>query len=394
MKVLIIDNHRIFPPLTGGPQRIVNLYNNLPKKYNLKYIGLSGYDYINNNKNNLKEKIIPIKKYIVKINDIITKLVTAHTFDVINYLFANINYKFIATIKDNAKRSDILIASHPWCFPFLTNFNKFLVYDAHNCEYLLRIKQLKKKKLGKIVLKIIEKIEKMACEKSNIILTCSKEDKNNFIKLYQLKKDKIYVIPNSINEKKIKVNKRKRKNEIVFIGAYYEPNNEALDFIIKELAPKLKNFKFNIIGSIKIHVEKEYYDKKIPSNVHCWGVVNDKKLNEIYNQSKLAINPMFNGSGFNIKMLDYMQAQLPIITTKVGARGIDLINQEDVIICESKMFATNIIKVNENKKLYNRLRKNGKKIVKKYNAKKVSKKLNEILKNEYINYIKFQTISN
>lgn len=392
MNILIVDNHKITPPLSGGPIRIVNLYNNLSKEHNLQYIGLSGYEKINNKKNNIKETIIPIKKYIVKINDVLTTIVKVHTFDILNYLFANINFKFKKIIKDYAKKSDILIASHPWFFPFLKNFNKFLVYDAHNCEYLLRKTELEKSIIGNFILKLIKKIEKEACNKSNIILACSEEDKNNFIKLYNINKKKIFTIPNCIDDKKIyKINNlKKRKNEkgIIFIGAYFEPNNEALDFIIKELAPQLKDYKFKIVGSIKIHVEKEYVKKKVPKNIQLFGIVNNKKLNEIYNQCDLAINPMFNGSGLNIKMLDYMQVGLPIITTKTGARGLNLTNKKEVIICKKSLFKRKILELTRNKRLYNKLKKNCEKVVKNYNSKKISKKLNKILENEYTNYLK------
>ena len=37
----------------------------------------------------------------------------------------------------------------------------------------------------------------------------------------------------------------------------------------------------------------------------------------------MAINPMFGGSGTNIKMFDFMAAGLPTISTEIGARGIE-----------------------------------------------------------------------
>ena len=38
----------------------------------------------------------------------------------------------------------------------------------------------------------------------------------------------------------------------------------------------------------------------------------------------VAVNPMLTGSGTNLKMLDYMAAGIPVITTRVGARGLDI----------------------------------------------------------------------
>ena len=45
-------------------------------------------------------------------------------------------------------------------------------------------------------------------------------------------------------------------------------------------------------------------------------------LLDLYAAADLAINPVRIGSGTNIKMLDYMAAGLPVVTTDVGARGI------------------------------------------------------------------------
>ena len=43
------------------------------------------------------------------------------------------------------------------------------------------------------------------------------------------------------------------------------------------------------------------------------------------------INPMISGSGTNIKMFDFMAAGLPIITTDIGARGIEELLRESKI---------------------------------------------------------------
>jgi glycosyltransferase involved in cell wall biosynthesis len=50
----------------------------------------------------------------------------------------------------------------------------------------------------------------------------------------------------------------------------------------------------------------------------------DEKTRDLYlAAADLAVNPMFAGSGTNIKMFDFMAAGLPIVSTPIGARGID-----------------------------------------------------------------------
>src|SRR6202040_2644325 len=53
------------------------------------------------------------------------------------------------------------------------------------------------------------------------------------------------------------------------------------------------------------------------------------------------INPMFGGSGTNIKMLDYMAAGLPSVTTAMGARGLETAEQA-FVESSTERFASDI----------------------------------------------------
>jgi glycosyltransferase involved in cell wall biosynthesis len=42
----------------------------------------------------------------------------------------------------------------------------------------------------------------------------------------------------------------------------------------------------------------------------------------------VALNPMRSGTGTNLKMLDYMAAGVPVISTEFGARGLNITDRE------------------------------------------------------------------
>ena len=42
----------------------------------------------------------------------------------------------------------------------------------------------------------------------------------------------------------------------------------------------------------------------------------------------VALNPMFSGSGSNLKMLDYTASGVPVLTTPFGNRGLDFTPQQ------------------------------------------------------------------
>lgn len=63
--------------------------------------------------------------------------------------------------------------------------------------------------------------------------------------------------------------------------------------------------------------------QSLPSNVHITGQIDEKTKQDWLTAVDIGINPMFSGSGTNIKMLEYMVNRLATVTTTIGARGIE-----------------------------------------------------------------------
>ena len=61
-------------------------------------------------------------------------------------------------------------------------------------------------------------------------------------------------------------------------------------------------------------------------NIGFTGITTDEEKELYLSITDIAINPMMTGSGTNLKMLDYMANGIPVISTEVGARGLDIPN--------------------------------------------------------------------
>jgi len=79
-----------------------------------------------------------------------------------------------------------------------------------------------------------------------------------------------------------------------------------------------------------------------PENLCITGWMSDSFKKRVLHASDMALNPMFEGSGSNIKMLEFMAAGLPIISTPRGIRGIDLEPNIDVIVTEGEQMSSAI----------------------------------------------------
>ena len=106
----------------------------------------------------------------------------------------------------------------------------------------------------------------------------------------------------------------------IFVGSAYAPNVQAAEFICKTLAPALPDVAFAICGGVGVELDTETY-AALP-NVRVTGYLDNAEVHKYLAAADVALNPMFSGSGTNIKMFDFMAAGLPIISTPIGARGI------------------------------------------------------------------------
>lgn len=115
----------------------------------------------------------------------------------------------------------------------------------------------------------------------------------------------------------------KRKG-ILFVGNFnHRPNSDAILWFTKEIYPyiieKYPDIILHIVGS---PVFKEI--KEIEStNIKLYGFLGDKDLYFLYKKCRIAIAPLRFGAGVKGKIIEAAYNQIPMITTSIGAEGLD-----------------------------------------------------------------------
>ncbi len=123
-----------------------------------------------------------------------------------------------------------------------------------------------------------------------------------------------------------------KRNGMVFVGGFtHDPNVDAVCFIHDEILPLLKekdpDIRIHIVGS---NAPQSIIDMN-NENLIVHGYVSDEELKEIYKSSKIAFIPLRYGAGVKGKVIEAMVNGLPVITTQIGAEGID--GAEDILQC-------------------------------------------------------------
>jgi glycosyltransferase involved in cell wall biosynthesis len=227
-------------------------------------------------------------------------------------------------------------------------------------------------------------IEKLAVKLSDLVLCVSSDDASLFVNEYATPPSKLKVVPNGTNCQKINAAVRDRtkyglavpNTEVVFHGPYdYPPNTEAIALIENVIAPVVQ----------KAHADVQFViagagtaGRCTHPQIVCLGYVED--IYSLLKSCDIAIAPIISGGGTRLKILDYLGAGLPLIATKKGAEGIDLVSREHALIVNSvnNEFIDALDYLISNEKERKRIGKNGAVLAKEYDWQRIGYRLHRL----------------
>jgi polysaccharide biosynthesis protein PslH len=124
------------------------------------------------------------------------------------------------------------------------------------------------------------------------------------------------------------------------------PNVEALDWFLEKVFPiviqKNKEFILHIGGK---HLPEKYL-KLANNNIIVHPIVEDAK--QFMQQHGICIVPLLSGAGIRVKILEAMSNAVPIVSTTLGASGLDIVHHHDILIADSPEDFANALLQNEN----------------------------------------------
>lgn len=348
-KVAILDMQPIDPPVGGGRLRLLGLYHGLGENIDAKYIGT--YDWPGERYRQhkltptLEEIDIPLSDaHHIAANQLAQEAGGKVVIDLAFSRLCHLSPEYLTKAVEAVDWADVVVFSHPWVFPLIEKHLKstqMIVYDSQNVEGFLRAQLLNKNNLvERELLREVVQAEYHVGQRAQLIFACSQEDIDLFSRIYEWSANKMKVVPNGVMVSKITTPTKEEKtaakqsvglllNRIaaIFIGSNYQPNIEAATFIVKELASSFPEIDFVIAGGVGACITGD-----LPENVVITGFVDDEQKLTWLQAVDFAVNPMFSGSGTNIKMFDFMAAGLPVVTTRTGARGIDVSGRDAMLI--------------------------------------------------------------
>ncbi len=379
MNILQLTNKMPYPPRDGGAIATLNMSKGFANlKHNVTILAMNTSKHYYD-----KEQIPEALKKNINIYDV--KIDTGiNLADALkNFLFSSLPYNAERFISENytvklteilqSDKYDIIQLEGLYLTPYIAEIRKhsnaLIALRAHNIEHEIwgRIAAGQKSPLKKFYYKnIAKRIKKLKTDFINqydVLIPITHRDGAKFDDLGN--KMPTHVVPAGIDTGKL----IPRQSKIVFptlchIGTLdWMPNQEGLIWFLenvwKELSEMHPDLIFNIAGRNAPEWMNKYFRSK---NINFLGEIDDAY--DFIDKNAIMIVPLFSGSGMRVKIIEGMALGKAIITTAVGAEGINAKNGVNIIIEETpEGFVKQINNLLKNKEKIYEIGKNAGKFV-------------------------------
>lgn len=362
--IVILNDFEVSNASAGGEVRMHYIYRYLSNKYKVILLCLNETDRmsITNITQNFCQISVPKtlehmneqrrlnSKYHVSANDIVASYMSVNNEMLVN-IFGNL-----------CSFCHLIILVHPYMAKLVKNNNSIpIIYESYNYETKLKEEILKGHPDFEFLQEKVREIERLACEKSKMIITVADEETEIFRQICPDKK--VFTIKNGVEIKDkeyLNINFDEIRKIFLgypiatFLGSGHIPNVESAQFIINELSPRMPDFYFCIIGSVCDAVS----NLRLPNNVILFGRLKENHKDALMSISNVFLNPVFSGAGSNLKIADAFAKKIPVVSTAFGARGYNIEHKKEVIIADSKEFDVAIRGLYNNKELQKTITEN------------------------------------
>jgi glycosyltransferase involved in cell wall biosynthesis len=164
----------------------------------------------------------------------------------------------------------------------------------------------------------------------------------------------------------------------------WKPNLEAVSYLLKAIWPQI----YTRFPNLSLHIAgREMPEWMVSNNIQ--GLTNHGEIRsstDFMNDHDIMIVPLLSAGGIRVKIIEGMALGKTIISTKIGAEGIDYTDGENIIIANTTEEITDKISyLLTNPEKIKHIGTNAKKFVKSYYDNiKITKKLSTFY-NEVIN---------
>lgn len=176
--------------------------------------------------------------------------------------------------------------------------------------------------------------ELRALRRFDSVWICSAIDRRRMSR--RLGPKRVLVVENVIDTERLAgIDRRQDKPSIIMVGDFnYPPNAEGASFFVLNAWPEIRSAlpetELWLVGK-NTNPRVLAWDGK--DGIHVTGMVDD--VRQYLARATVSVAPLFVGTGTKLKILEALASGIPVVTTRIGAEGIDVTNGVDILLADS-----------------------------------------------------------
>ena len=363
MKILQICHKPPYPLIDGGCIAIKNISEGLIQKFgSIKILTISTlkHPFIENEypKNFIKKSQLEHVFVDTKLNivDAFSNLVTYDSYNISRFFSPDFNALIIKTLK--SATFDVILLESLFTTPYIQTLRSYssakVILRSHNLEHIIwkRLANETQNPAKKIYLNLLS--NQLKNYELNVIndvdgIACiSVEDEKKYKELNC--NIPLACIPFGIDTNNYVPAKKEAKEDDIIkffhLGAMdWKPNLEGVGWLIQNVWPKIMEH----IPNSELHLAgKNMPDWLINGNYK--GIINHQKVDDavgFMNDMDIMLVPLLSAGGIRVKIIEGMALAKPIISTSIGAEGIEhnenlkIANNEDEFLAQALSLVNN-----------------------------------------------------
>ncbi len=395
MKILMLTPYLPYPDSSGGQIRTQNLLKHLKKWHDITLFSLI--------KTPAEEKYIPIleKNFCHKVRVFQRSQKPWTVKNILKTGFSSYPFVVVRNFSEQAKKAidqelrhgdyDLIHAETFYAMPHIPPTNLPVVLVDQTIEYKVYQHYVKNtapfflRPFFNIDVAKIKYWETYYWSAADQVVAVSEDDRHEMQQL--VPGLDVQIVPNGVNLDlfKKKTSWASQQPIVFFLGNFnWMQNTEAAQLLIDQIFPLVKQ----AIPAAKLHIvgqhQPESLMKKATSDIIIKKLAEDDldSIVQANYQASVSASPLRGPGGTRLKILAAMASKLPIVSTAVGVKGLNVIDGQHVIIKNSPQeIADSIIDLLRNPRQAQKLAENAYDfVVKNYDYQKIADKLSHIYK--------------
>jgi polysaccharide biosynthesis protein PslH len=371
MKILFVTPFLPSPPRFGGQRRLDGLMRSLAKRHEVSVISFNASDEfaqisLDATREYCREVVtFPDMEFVARQDKRMLQarsLVSTHSFE---HLLVARRVEFLTRLQQLIDGGSFDIVQVEFVqmaalkFPLIAGRRFRTVLDEHNIEFDI-VRRTASAEVG-IARRLYSAVDWRKLKREEVRawrwfdgVTVTSERDGSMLKALS-PATRVSVVPNGVDVELFRpTTSEPEPDSLLFFGAMnYYPNRDGIDYFLNQIFPRIlakrPNTRLRVVGPAPDDVKRLQ-----GPNVEVTGFVD--AVEPYIDRAAAVIVPLRLGGGTRLKIVEAMAKAKAIVSTRVGAEGIDVVNGKSALLADDPQgFADSVENVLADRALAKRL---------------------------------------